>query len=90
MSFTPFSNFLPAHYWYSWLGPGGLIFPLIIIWSLFWKGWALWQTAKSEDRAWFVILLVVNTAGILEIAYLFLISSNSYSNRERVKQLFSK
>lgn len=42
----------------------------LIIWSLIWKGLALWRAARAEQLAWFVVLLVVNTAGLLEIAYL--------------------
>ncbi|HEV2358346.1 MAG TPA: DUF5652 family protein [bacterium] len=42
----------------------------LIVWSLIWKGLALWRAARAEQPAWFVVLLVVNTAGLLEIAYL--------------------
>lgn len=41
------------------------------LWSLFWKGWALWTAAGRKETRWFIILLVVNTLGILEIVYLF-------------------
>lgn len=58
----------------SWLG----IFLLpIILWSLFWKGWALWKAARSGDSAWFIVLLAVNTVGILEIIYVFLVAKDS-------------
>lgn len=46
-------------------------FSLLVIWSLVWKGLALWHSARKGQNWWFVILLVVNTAGILEIIYLF-------------------
>lgn len=46
-------------------------FFLLMIWSIFWKGLALWHSARKEQGWWFLILLVVNTAGILEIIYLF-------------------
>jgi hypothetical protein len=49
-----------------------LIF-LLIIWSLFWKGIALWKAVKSNQKGWFVMLLLINTAGILEIIYIFAI-----------------
>ena len=61
------------------LGPG---FPLtalhmhpallaaLVVWSLIWKGFALWRAARADQPAWFVALLVVNTVGLLEIAYL--------------------
>lgn len=41
------------------------------VWSLFWRGLALWHAAKNNDSAWFVVMLLVNTLGILEIIYLF-------------------
>ena len=46
----------------------------LIVWTLIWKGMALWRAAKLDNKIWFVILLVVNTVGILEIIYLFAIS----------------
>ena len=46
-------------------------FGLLAIWSLFWKGLALWKSARNDERYWFVALLVINTMGILEILYLF-------------------
>ena len=49
----------------------GLLF--LLLWSLFWKGCALWQAARRGSSWWFVILIIVNTIGILEIIYLFLI-----------------
>lgn len=47
------------------------VFPLLIIWSFFWKGLALWHAAQRGKHWWFVVFLLVNTAGILEIFYLF-------------------
>ena len=44
---------------------------VFVAWSLFWKGWALWKSASKRQLVWFIILLVVNTLGILEIAYIF-------------------
>ncbi len=46
-----------------------LVYPLLI-WSLFWKGLALWRSARSGQKYWFIALLVVNTVGVLEIIYL--------------------
>jgi len=52
--------------------PGLII--LLVIWTLFWKGLALWHSARRKQGWWFVIMLALNTAGILEIIYLFLIA----------------
>lgn len=50
---------------------GLTILPLLVLWSLVWKGLALWHSGRRGRYWWFVVLLVVNTAGILEIIYLF-------------------
>ena len=44
------------------------------LWSLAWKGFALWRAADKKSKPWFIIFLVVNTLGILEILYLFVFS----------------
>lgn len=51
-----------------WFGAG---IGLLALWSIFWKGLALWKAARNDERYWYVALLVFNTAGILEILYLF-------------------
>lgn len=48
-----------------------LLLLLIIAWSMFWKGWALWRAARNEQKYWFIAILLVNTLGILEIIYLY-------------------
>ena len=48
-------------------------FGILMLWTLFWKGLALWQAARRGQSIWYVILLVVSTFGILEIVYLFFI-----------------
>lgn len=69
------------------LGPLGwilLALPLLLIWSFFWKGLALWHSARRGQGWWFVILLFVNTLGLLEIIYLFAIA------KVKAGKLFSK
>ena len=43
----------------------------LVIWSMAWKGVALWKSARNNQLPWFVILLFVNLVGLLEIIYLF-------------------
>lgn len=50
------------------------LFMLFLVWSIFWKGLALWHSARRCQNWWFLILLVINTAGILEIIYLFAVA----------------
>ena len=57
--------------------PHPLIVVLIVVlalWSLAWKGFALWRAAEMRSKPWFVVMLLVNTAGILEIIYLFAVA----------------
>jgi len=54
-----------------WSGGVALTFVIFMIWSLVWKGLALWHSARRGENVWFIILLIVNTIGILEIIYLF-------------------
>jgi len=45
---------------------------LLILWTLPWKGLALWKSARLKDKCWFIALLVINTLGLLEILYIFI------------------
>ena len=47
---------------------------VISLWSAIWKGFALWRSARDDSKVWFVLLLILNTAGILDIVYIFAIS----------------
>jgi hypothetical protein len=51
-----------------------ILFFLAILWTIAIKGYALWQAAKRGEKWWFIALLVINTFGILEIAYLVFIA----------------
>jgi hypothetical protein len=44
---------------------------LIILWTLPWKGVALWRAAGNKHLAWFVCIFIFNTLAILEIIYIF-------------------
>jgi hypothetical protein len=46
----------------------------LLVWSLIWKGLALWRAAKVRQPIWFVIFLVANTIGILELIYLVFVA----------------
>ncbi len=58
-------QFLMENQWIIWL---------IILWTLPWKGVALWKAAKQSQKWWFIPLLVLNTLAILEILYIFIFS----------------
>ncbi len=54
----------------------------LILWSLAWKGFALWTAARKGSKVWFVILLVLNTLGILEIIYIFLVAKHGKQDQK--------
>lgn len=58
---------------------GGL-FLLVLAWSLLWKGLALWRASQRGEKIWFIAFLLINTAGILEIVYLFFITGAKLSD----------
>ncbi|MEK7530273.1 MAG: DUF5652 family protein [Patescibacteria group bacterium] len=50
---------------------------VLALWSVVWKGWAMWLAARRTEKVWFILLLIINTAGILEIIYIFLIAKRN-------------
>lgn len=67
----------------SW-NPNGtslLLAILVAIWTIPWKGMALWKAAQKKDLYWFIAILVLNTVGILEILYLYVFSKSSEKKR---------
>ncbi len=47
---------------------------LIVVWTLIWKGIALWKAAQLSHKKWFIAILVLNTFAILDIIYIFFIA----------------
>lgn len=66
------------------------VYVLFLIWSLIWKGIALWQSARKKHLVWFMILLVVNTLGILEILYIFYLNRWDLDQGRLLKYLEKK
>jgi hypothetical protein len=48
-----------------------LVILLLVLWTLPWKGVALWRAASNKHLAWFVCIFIFNTLAILEIIYIF-------------------
>lgn len=53
------------------LGPKGGLMYLLIAFDVALRGLALWQVARKGRKVWFVVLLLLNTLGILPLIYLF-------------------
>ena len=64
---------------------GGILLALLVIWSIIWKGLALWKSAREGNKVWFIVFLVVNTLGILEILYLYVFSKKGPGKVSEIK-----
>lgn len=53
------------------LGINPYLLGFLIAWSVVWKAIALWHAARNDQRGWYIAMIVINTAGILEIIYIF-------------------
>jgi len=74
------------NFYYNWTMSWSFLSPLeifiislILMWSLVWKGLALWKAARQEKKWWFIGLLLINTLGILEILYIYVLSKDKDS-----------
>lgn len=59
-----------------------IVFLLLSVWTLAWKGVALWKSSHNNQKKWFIALLLINTFGILEIIYLFYFSKSKHPKTE--------
>jgi hypothetical protein len=53
-----------------WLG---VLIPFLVlaaIWDAVWKAIGMWKSARNNQLAWFICIVVFNTLGILPIIYL--------------------
>lgn len=63
-------------------GIGAFLMIVLVLWSLIWKGIALWKAARRGETGWYVVMLILNTLGILEIIYIFAVArSDSKTNK---------
>ena len=64
-----------ANSFFTSIGTTGLIVSIIVAAVvLVLKGFALWYSARREQKVWFIVLLVVNTLGILDLVYIIFIA----------------
>jgi hypothetical protein len=54
----------------------------LLLWTLPWKGVALWKAARNSHKRWFIFLLVVNSLALLEIVYIFFFSKKKGAKQE--------
>ncbi len=71
-------------------GLPALLLALVILWTLPWKGYALWLAARANQPWWFVVLLIVNTLAILDIIYIFAFGRPAMKKREAESSTLAK
>lgn len=59
-----------------------------ILWTLPWKGYALWKAARRGEKYWFMVMLVVNSYALIEILYIFVFAKDTF--REKFARFFNK
>ena len=67
----------------SQLGISIWVVLLITVWEAVWKFIAMWKAAKQNSVAWFIVLGVLNTVGILPILYIYVFSKMGRKGRKR-------
>lgn len=64
----------------------GAFFFAALLWTIPWKGYALWVAAKNSHKWWFIALLVINTVAILEIIYIFAVGRPGLREKGLLKE----
>jgi len=59
---------------------------LIVLWSLPWKGVALWKASVNKQKVWFVVILVTNTFALLDALYIFYFSKKPTQDKKKTKK----
>ncbi|MCE9585592.1 DUF5652 family protein [Candidatus Nomurabacteria bacterium] len=67
-----------------------LIIILLAIWSLLWKCYSTWTASKKDDKRWFIILIILNTFGILDMIYVFGVANKKWSDVKNTFKNFLK
>jgi methionyl-tRNA synthetase len=62
-----------------------IILVLTFAWTIPWKALALWKSARHGQAGWFVLFILVNTLGLLEIIYLKFFSRVGFTDLEEPK-----
>lgn len=64
-----------------------IIIALVVLWTIPWKGVALWKAARNKDTVWFVLLLLLNTFAVLEILYIFIFAKRAQEENQSMVRL---
>lgn len=62
----------------------------MLLWSLVWKGFGLWKSARAKSIIWFIAILILNTVGILPLVYLLFVEPNPWIKGKAKKKTRKK
>jgi methionyl-tRNA synthetase len=77
-----YRSFSPIYSPYHFMGVFLPLIAVALIWTIILKGFALWYAARANQKKWFILLLIINTLGILEIIYLIWFRPEHHSSKE--------
>ncbi len=63
-----------------------LVIAILVLWTVPWKGVALWKAARLYHKSWFVVILLLNTLAILDIIYIFFIAKKEEEKAREVEE----
>jgi len=47
------------------------------LWTIPWQAWSLWLAARRGDIWWFLVFVILNTLGLLNMFYIFVIAKQT-------------
>jgi hypothetical protein len=59
---------------------------LLVLWEIWWKGKALWMAARTGRVKWFIVILVINSIGIIPLLYLYVFSKKGEKSVKTIHQ----
>lgn len=54
---------------------------IILLWEVIWKAIAMWHAARKNQLVWFILIVIINSIGILSIIYLLINRKKSAENQ---------
>jgi hypothetical protein len=70
------------HYHYSFSQHKLELLIALFIWETIWKLIAFWRAGRNKQLGWFIVMAIINTAGLLEILYLLFFQKKRITERQ--------
>ena len=65
--------------------PKGLLL-VVLLWEITWKGLGMWRAGRKNQPIWFILILILNTVGILPIIYLLISKDGKKTPKKKRKK----